>query len=72
MSTTLANPASRPWRRFLRFSVRGMILLVLAVGAALGWTVRQAHRQRDAVATIKTAGGQIDYAIYPHASPNQS
>ena len=28
---------SRPWRRFLRFSVRGMIVLVLVIGGWLGW-----------------------------------
>ena len=26
-----AKPVSRHWRRFLRFSVRGLIVLVLAV-----------------------------------------
>ena len=32
----------RPWRRLLRFSVRGMIVLVLVVGGSLGWLVRSA------------------------------
>jgi hypothetical protein len=27
---------ARPWRRFLRFSVRGMIVLVMVVGGWLG------------------------------------
>ena len=31
------KPVSRPWRRFLRFSVRGMIVIVLLVGGWLGW-----------------------------------
>jgi hypothetical protein len=38
-----AGPVSRPWRRFLRFSVRALIVLVLVVGAGLGWVVRSAR-----------------------------
>ena len=52
-----AKPVSRPWRRFLRFSVRGLIVLVLVIGAWLGWLVRSARIQRDAVAAITKAGG---------------
>ena len=47
-----AVPVARPWRRFLRLSVRGLIVLVLVIGAGLGWLVRSAHIQRDAVAAI--------------------
>jgi len=35
-----SEPISRPWRRFLRFSVRGLIVLVLLVGVWLGWISR--------------------------------
>jgi hypothetical protein len=66
-ATMPAEPASRPLRRYLRFSVRGLIVIALAIGAALGWSVRQAHLQRDAVAAIERAGGQAHYAIYPGA-----
>jgi internalin A len=52
---------SHPWRRFLRFSVRGLIVFVIVVGAGLGWIVRQAHVQRDAVAAIQKAGGSVYY-----------
>jgi hypothetical protein len=55
------DPISRPWRRLLRFSVRGLIVLVLVVGAALGWIVRDAHVQRDAVLAILAAGGAVRY-----------
>jgi hypothetical protein len=61
MSTTLANPASRPWRRFLRFSVRGMIVLVLVIGGWLGWVVRSARIQRDAVSAIRKDGNHVAY-----------
>src|SRR6516225_2413481 len=56
-----SDRVSRPWRRFLRFSVRGLILIVIVLGAGLGWIVRQAHIQRDAVAAIRKAGGSVTY-----------
>jgi hypothetical protein len=49
------------WQRRLRISVRGLIVLVLTIGAGLGWMVRRAHLQRDAVAAIRGAGGTIGY-----------
>ena len=59
--TDQAKPVSRPWRRFLRFSVRGLIVLVLVIGGWLGWLVRSARIQREAVAAIKNAGGTVKY-----------
>jgi hypothetical protein len=56
-----SNRSPRSWRRFLRFGVRGLIVLVLVIGAGLGSIVRQAHIQRDAVAAIKEAGGSVTY-----------
>jgi internalin A len=61
MSTHLANPVSRPWRRFLRFSVRGLIVVVLLIGGWLGWIVRSARIQQVAVAAIENAGGFVWY-----------
>jgi hypothetical protein len=52
---------SRSWRRFLRFSMRGLAVFVIVVGARLGWIVRQAHVQRDAVAAIEEADGSVRY-----------
>jgi internalin A len=54
-------PVTRRWRRFLRFSVRAMIVVVLVIGAWMGWIVRQAHVQRDAVAVIRRAGCSVMY-----------
>ena len=45
------KPVARPWRRFLRFSVRGLIVLVLVIGGWFGWVVRSARIQREAVAS---------------------
>jgi hypothetical protein len=38
-----------------------LILIVLLIGGVLGWIVRQAHIQCDAVAAIKHAGGSVKY-----------
>jgi hypothetical protein len=61
MSTTPAVPVPRPWRRFLRFSVRRTIVLVLVIGGWLGWTVRNARIQRETVGAIECAGGWVRY-----------
>lgn len=55
------GPVARPWQRFLRFSVRGLFVLVLVIGSWLGWIVQSARTQREAVAAIKGAGGSVDY-----------
>ena len=59
--TDQAKPSPRPWRRFLRFSVRGLIVLVLVIGVWLGWIVRSACIQRDAVRAIQRVSGQVYY-----------
>ncbi len=59
--TDQSKPTPRPWRRFLRFTIRGLIVLVLVIAAGCGWIVRQAHAQRDAVAAITKAGGNVLY-----------
>ena len=52
---------SRPWRRFLRFSVRGLIVLVLVIGCWLGWIVRSARIQREAVAALERESVWVEY-----------
>jgi internalin A len=54
-------PVPHPWRRYLRFSVRGLIVVVLVIGAWLGWMVEGAHIQRDVAARIRKAGGSVVY-----------
>ncbi len=56
-----AQRSPKTWRRWLRTSVRGLCILVLVIGAGLGWVVHQAHDQRDSVAAIKGAGGIVFY-----------
>jgi hypothetical protein len=54
-------PRKRPWWRYLRHSVRGLMLVVLAVAGCLGWWLHLARVQRQAVAAIQAAGGSITY-----------
>ena len=51
----------RAWWSYPRFSVRGLVCLILLIGAVLGWLVRHARIQRDAVATIRRASGSVMY-----------
>jgi hypothetical protein len=56
-----AKPVSRPWRRFLRLSVRGLIVIVLLTGGWFAWIVRSARIQHDAVAAIRQGDGFVEY-----------
>ncbi len=56
-----AIAVSRSRRRLLRFGVRWLIVLVLVIGAGLGWIVRSARIQREAVEAIQHAGGVAWY-----------
>ena len=55
------TPNGQPWRRYLKVSLRSLLLLVLAIGAWLGWLVYTARVQRDAVAAIERSGGWSEY-----------
>ncbi len=61
MVTMPAGPVSRPWQRFLRFSVRALIFLVIVSAVGLGWLVHNARTQREAVKAIANAGGRVLY-----------
>jgi hypothetical protein len=56
-----AERVSHPWRRFPRFSVRGLVVVVLVIGVGLGWIVRRVQMQREAVAAIRNGGGIVFY-----------
>jgi len=59
--TVPEKPDPRRWRKYLRFSVRGLILLVLITGGWLGWIVRSARIQHDAVRALSRAGASAFY-----------
>ena len=56
-----AQPIGTSRRRWLRISVRGLIILVLVIGGWLGWAVHNARIQREAVAAVERAGGEVMY-----------
>lgn len=54
----------RPCRRWFRFSLRTLLLMVTFGAAAFGWlgiNLRAAQRQRDAVAAVQKLGGFVGY-----------
>src|SRR5438067_11575517 len=56
-----AKPLRGFWRKRFRLSVRVWLILVLLLGGGLGWIVRAARVQREAVAAIRKAGGHVAY-----------
>ena len=54
---TPTTPIPRPWRRraSVRLSVRGLMALVVLVGAGLGWLVNRAAAHRRAVDVVRKA-----------------
>ena len=56
------QPSERSRRNWLRLSVWALMVLVSSFGAGLGWIVRSARIQRDAVAAIRKAGGGVLYS----------
>jgi hypothetical protein len=58
----MADPSRK--RRWPRFSVRTMVVLVLVAGLGLSWVAskfRAARRQREAVEAIVKVRGEVDY-----------
>ncbi len=53
----------RPRRRWLRLSLRGLMVLVLIIGGVVGWLAHTVRTQRQAIAAVRAAGGsvQINY-----------
>ena len=63
--------SSRPWWRRVRLSIRALMVIVLVVGAGLGWFIRRAALQRDAVKAIMAAGGNVRYDFQQHVRPGR-
>jgi hypothetical protein len=59
------SPPSRRWWKRLpaRLSVRALMVLVLVIGGGFGWVVHPARVQREAVSSIKRAGGVVGYDL---------
>ena len=61
MANVAVESVRRPGHRLLRFSVRGLVILVLLVGVWFGWLVHSARTQRATLAAITNAGGSVAY-----------
>lgn len=55
-TATLKTP-----RKWSRLSVRGMMLVVLAVALGLGWQLQRIREQREAVEAVRKFGGWVYY-----------
>jgi hypothetical protein len=63
----METPNRGPWWRCVRLKLRTLVVLVLFVGTWLGWSVRQANIQRNAVKAIQKVGGNVWYDRFvPH------
>jgi hypothetical protein len=51
----------RARRRWLQFSLGGILALITAIGAALGLYVNRVQRQREVVALVKQHAGELAY-----------
>ena len=52
---------NRPKVRWKTISLRGLLLLVLAIALWLGWIVHKSRQQREAVAALQKFGGFVHY-----------
>ncbi|QEH38975.1 hypothetical protein OJF2_75870 [Aquisphaera giovannonii] len=59
----------RPWWQRLRLSVRALMVLTLVIGGLIGWFIRCATIQREAVEAITAAGGSVRYDFQDDARP---
>jgi hypothetical protein len=56
------TPWRRPRRRWLRYSLRSLLILTTVLCIWLGIKVNQARRQKEAVARLKELGAEILYS----------
>ncbi len=63
----VSSMSDRKPRRFSRYSLRGLLVAVTAIGIWLGYTVSQVRTQREAVRQIQAAGGSIMYEYHEFA-----
>jgi hypothetical protein len=66
-------PPKRWWKRLpVRLSVRTLIVVVFVIAGALGWLTHRARLQRQAIAAVLKAGGNIEYGDERHAGVSLS
>ena len=65
---------SRPNLRWYQFSLRSLLLLMLATSLVMGWvstTMLEARRQKEAVEAIEKLGGSVQYDYQLDRSGNE-
>ncbi len=71
MPSPLSNEARPPAvRRWLQFSLRGLLALMLALSLPLGWLAMKRQRELRAVRAISQDGGHVVYEYYPDDGRN--
>jgi internalin A len=58
---TLMPSSRNPTRRWMAFSLRGMLLVITLAAVWMGYLTNRAVQQRRAVAAIKQLGGEVAY-----------
>ncbi len=62
MAITPPSPSSLPpRRRWLRLSLRALMILIVAVAIPVGWVAHTIRTQREAIAAVRAAGGKITF-----------
>ncbi len=59
----------KPRRRWLRFSLRSLFLLIVVIAVSLGWTLYKVRQQGIAVAELKKMGCLVTYDNADWGSP---
>ena len=72
MNPADSSPSPPTSRRWLRLSLRGLMILVLIIGGFAGWAAHKIRTQRAAVAVLKAAKQSIryDYQVKPLQTVN--
>lgn len=65
----MQSPNQKRSRRWLRFRLRTLLLLITVVGIALAVTTNAARRQKEARKVIHDAGGQVWYEYHSTPTP---
>ncbi len=63
------RPLRPSWRHRLKLNLWQLVVIVLLLGGVLGYIVRSAHVQRDAVAAINRGGGKVRYDFQVVTTP---
>lgn len=57
----MTTALEKPRRRWLRFSLRSLLLLIAVVAVSLGWLIHKARQEGIAVAALKEMGCDVTY-----------